>query len=233
VRIVIAAWHLKDFNVGLGRYSRALIEAIGRVDCENQYEILMPDDAYRFPPRPNLRYRLIRFPFFKRRFWEQVAPCLVGRYDILHFLYDSSVAWKRGKFMATVHDVKPLIFGSADGRRGWNVNHLIEKVVVRDRWTRIDHVLTDSRCSQLDIMERLGVPAQRITVVYPGVEQDRFRPASVPASKPAGRPYVLCVAGADPTKPVISAGGASCTSWWERSASPGRRRSPAWSAMSN
>lgn len=218
MKVVIAAWHLKDFNVGLGRYSRALIEALGRVDVENQYEILMPDESHRFPERPNMRYRLIRFPFFKRRFWEQVAPCLAGRYDLLHFPYDSCVAWKRGKFMATVHDVKPLLFET--GRRRMNLNELIERALVRDRWARIDHVLTDSRCSQRDIMEQLGVPAERITVVYPGVELERFRPAGPEAQDeakvvamrpsdstltstfPFGRPYVLCVAGADPTKNV-------------------------------
>ncbi len=113
MKIVIAAWHLQDFNVGLGRYCRGLIEAIGRVDKENRYEILMPDDSYRFSQWPNVRYRLIRFPIFERRFWEQVVPLVGGRYDLLHFPYDSGVSWKRGKFVVTVHDVKPLIFACA------------------------------------------------------------------------------------------------------------------------
>ncbi|TAJ09013.1 MAG: glycosyltransferase family 1 protein [Nitrospirae bacterium] len=65
--------------------------------------------------------------------------------------------------------------------------------------------MTDSRCSQRDIVERLGVPAARITVVCPGVELERFRPAPVlQTGGGADRPYVLCVAGADPTKNVES-----------------------------
>jgi len=203
VRIAIAAWHLRDFNVGLGRYSRALIEALGRVDAENQYEILMPDGSYTFPDRPNMRYRLIRFPVFKRRFWEQVAPLLVRRYDLLHFPYDSCVAWKRGAFVVTVHDVKPLIFSAKTGRSSLNLNRLMEGLLVHNKWATIDHVLTDSHCSRRDIVERLGVPAERITVVYPGVEQERFGPASTSTDEgETSRPYVLCVAGADPTKNV-------------------------------
>lgn len=202
MKIVIAAWHLKDFNVGLGRYSRALIEAIGRVDPVNHYEILMPDGSWRFPPRPNMRYRVMRFPLFKRRFWEQVAPNLVGRYDLLHLPYDSCVAWKRGKFMATVHDVKPLIFGSGDKQSRWNLSRIVERILVGDRTAQLDHVLTDSLSSRRDIIERLGLPADRVTVVYPGVETDRFAPSARVASGSAGRPYVLCVAGADPTKNV-------------------------------
>jgi glycosyltransferase involved in cell wall biosynthesis len=200
VKIVIAAWHLKDFNVGLGRYCRGLIEAIGRVDTENRYEILMPDDSYRFPERPNIRYRLVRFPLFKRRFWEQVAPLLAGQYDLLHFPYDSAVAWKRGRFVVTVHDVKPLIYGT--DRTRLNLNRLIEGLLIRDKWANIDHILTDSQCSKRDIVERLGIPEDRITVVYTGVELGRFQPAPLDPTDHGSRPYVLCVAGADRTKNV-------------------------------
>jgi len=220
VKIVIAAWHLKDFNVGLGRYCRGLIEAIGRIDRENRYEILMPDDSYRFPQRPNIRHRLVQFPFFKRRFWEQVAPLLTGQYDLLHFPYDSAVAWKRGPFVVTMHDVKPLIYGTDRSRR--NLNRFIEDLLIRDKWASIDHILTDSQCSKRDIVGRLSIPEGRVTVVYPGVELRRFKPAPEEAEVEAerrpnpspdsaltstltcgrSRPYVLCVAGADPTKNV-------------------------------
>ena len=221
MNIAIAAWHLKDFNVGLGRYCRGLIEAIGRVDTENRYEILMPVGTYRFPDRPNFRYRPVRVPLFKRRVWEQVAPLLSGPYDLLHFPYDSCVAMKRGKFVVTIHDVKPLLFGELASRR--NVKGLLERWLVGEKWAKIDHVLTDSDCSRKDILDRLNLPQDRVTVVYPGVELEHFRPASsedkveVEAEvkenekiRPSAltltcrvaRPYVLCVAGGDPTKNV-------------------------------
>ena len=201
MKIVISAWHIRDFNVGLGRYSRALIEALGRVDKENHYEVLMPDGSYQFPERTNIRYRIIRIPFGKRRLWEQAAPLLVGRYDVLHFPYDSCVAVKRGRFVATVHDVKPLLFEEVRSRT--NLNSLVARALVGNRWTRIDHVVTVSRCSKLDIVEHVGFPEDRITVVYQGVELERFHPRQVDRADPSippTRPYVLCVGGADPTK---------------------------------
>lgn len=225
MRIVIAAWHLRDFNVGLGRYCRGLIEGLSRVDPENQYEILVPEGAGRLPERPNMRYRLIRFPVFRRRFWEQVAPWLAAPHDLLHLPYDSCVAWKRGKLITTVHDVKPLLMETA--RQGVNLNRLAERLLVGNKWSRIDHVVTDSECSRRDIQTRLGLGAERVTVVCPGVDLERFRPAAdgqvevqaevearrgtpesgststlTSGSFPRGRPYVLCVAGADPTKNV-------------------------------
>ncbi len=199
MKIVIAAWHLKNFNVGIGRYCRGLIAALGRVDKENEYHVLMPEMTCRFPERPNVRYHLIRIPIFKRRVWEQVAPQLVGRYDVLHFPHDSVVVWKRGKFVATIHDVKPLLFETLRPRPGWN--SLIEHLLIPDRRTQVDHVLTLSNCSRRDIIERLDLPAHRVSVVYPGVDLDRFRPDCEGRGR-SSRPYILCVAGSDPTKNV-------------------------------
>lgn len=205
MKIVIAAWHLRDFNVGLGRYCRGLIEGLGRVDRKNQYEVLMPGVSCRFPDWPNMRYRAIRFPVFKRRFWEQVAPLMARPYDVLHFPYDSCVAWKHGQFVTTIHDVKPLIFPELSSRR--NLNSMIEGMLVGNRWKKIDHIVTDSESSRRDILERLPVSPDRLTVVRPGIDLTRFRPVDPRTSIPeprtnSGRPYVLSVAGTDPTKNV-------------------------------
>lgn len=200
MKIVIAAWHLRDFNVGLGRYARGLIEALGRVDATNQYEILMPDDSCNFPVRQNIHYRIIRIPFFRRRLWEQIAPNLVGRYDVLHFPYDSCVAWKRGKFIVTIHDVKPLLFGSYRPKR--NLNTVIERMVIPNRSVQVDHVVTVSQWSQNDIARHLCFSQDQISVVPPGVDPMHFRPSDSLARDRPGRPYALSVAGSDPTKNV-------------------------------
>lgn len=199
VKIVIAAWHLKNLNVGIGRYARELIEALGRVDRTNRYEILIPHAEHPFTARPNMRYRVIRFPLFRRRFWEQVAPLLVGPYDVLHFPYDSCVAWKRGTFVATIHDVKPLLFRALRART--NLNSRIERWLVGDRWKQLDHVITISEHSRRDLLDHTPLRPDQVSVTPLGLDADRFRPAS---ERPEGPPYVFCVAGADPTKNVGS-----------------------------
>lgn len=200
MKIVIAAWHLKDFNVGIGRYCRGLIAALGRVDQENEYHILMPEAMGQLPAWPNVRYRIIRIPVFKRRVWEQVAPQLVGPYDVLHFPYDSVVARKRGKFAVTIHDVKPLLFETLRPRPGWN--SFVERVFIPDRQAQVDHVLTISECSRRDIIERLRIPAERVSVAYPGIDRNQFRPDSSERPQADSHPYILCVVGSDPTKNV-------------------------------
>ncbi|MGH7256935.1 MAG: glycosyltransferase family 4 protein [Nitrospiraceae bacterium] len=201
VKIVIAAWHLKNPTVGLGRYARELIEAIGRVDSVNDYEILMPNAEHQFPDRPNIRYKLIRFPLFRRRFWEQMAHLRAGPYDLLHFPYDSCAAWKRGKFVATIHDAKPLLFPEL--RSKVNLNARIERLLVGDRRAKIDHVITISNSSRRDLIQQLSLPTGCITAVPLGIDSSLFHPVS-PAQAGAGRPYVMSVAGPDPTKNVVT-----------------------------
>ena len=168
MKIVIAAWHLRNPTVGLGRYCRELVEGIARVDPSNQYEILMPDSMHRFSHRANIRYRLIRFPFFRRRFWEQVAPLVAGPYDLLHFPYDSCVAWKRGKFVATIHDAKPLLFPELRSKR--NLSGRIERGLVGDPRTKLDHVVTISNSSRRDLIRHLGLAENRVTAVPLGID---------------------------------------------------------------
>ena len=201
VKIVIAAWHLKNPTVGLGRYARELIEAIGRVDSANEYEILMPEAEHQFPPRPNIRYKVIRFPLFRRRFWEQVAHLRAGPYDLLHFPYDSCAAWTRGKFVTTIHDAKPLLFPEL--RSKVNLNARIEQLLVGDRRAKIDHVITSSDSSRRDLIQQLELPTGRITAVPLGIDSSRFHPVS-PAQAGAERPYVMSLAGSDPTKNIIN-----------------------------
>jgi glycosyltransferase involved in cell wall biosynthesis len=202
VKIVIAPWHLKDFNVGLARYAAGLIGAIGKVDTKNQYEIVTPHKINGFPAHPNIRYRTIRIPFFKRRVWEQIAPLLCRSHDILHLPYDSCVALKRGKLIVTIHDVKPILFHTGQTNPNW-----IERLLIPDHKKMIDHVVTISEASRRDIIAHLGFNEDLVTVVNPGIDMDRFRPvhsthASDQPSQSKHRKYVLCVGGADPTKNV-------------------------------
>ncbi len=197
VKIVIAAWHLKNPHVGIGRYTRELIDALGRVDRTNHYEILLPCVEHPFTARPNMHYRVIRFPLFRRRVWEQAAPLLAGPYDVLHFPYDSCGAWKRGKFVTTIHDMKPLLFPELRARM--NLNRRIEEWLVGDRWKTIDHVVTISEHSRRDLLAHVPLRPDQVTVTPLGLDAGRFRPAE---RRREGRPYVFCVAGSDPTKNV-------------------------------
>lgn len=104
----------------------------------------------------------------------------------------------------TLHDLVPLRFpkhhatswkeGFAVGRR-W-LDHR--------RYHRADHLLAVSECSARDARDLLGVPADRISVVYPGIESSSWSPEPGPHDAVlrrrlgvADRPYVLYVGAGD------------------------------------
>jgi glycosyltransferase involved in cell wall biosynthesis len=201
VKIVISAWHLKNRNVGIGRYTYHLIESLAQVDHTNQYEILIPEGVHGFQPCPNVRYRLIRLPVFKRRVWEQLAPLVVGNYDLLHFPYDSCIGMKRGKFVVTLHDAKPILFPQTSNRRNWK--QVLKDIIAPHPLQKIDHVVTVSECSRRNLIGQLEIPEDRITVIYQGVNLEYFSPSSQSQVEHCDfMPYVLCVAGTDPSKNV-------------------------------
>jgi len=203
VKIVISAWHLKNRNVGIGRYTYHLIKNLARVDQTNQYEILIPERTHDFQPWPNVRHRLIRLPVFKRRVWEQLAPLMVGSYDLLHFPYDSCIGIKRGKFVVTLHDAKPILFPQTSNRRNWKQR--LKHIIAPHPLQKIDHIVTVSECSRQDLIEQMGISEDRITVIYQGVDLEHFSPsAPMQGVRFDYTPYVLCVAGTDPSKNVKS-----------------------------
>jgi len=200
MKIVIAAWHLANPHVGLGRYARGLIEGLSHIDDGNDYLVVAPCAAPWFPSRPHLRFRRIRLPLFRRRLWEQTVPNVLGEYDILHLPYDGCAARHPGRLVVTIHDVKPLLFPELAKKRG--LTQAIENWWIGDRRARIDHVVTDSEHSRRDIVRHCGFAEDRISVVFPGVDLDRFGLQS--HGQGPARPYVLSVAGADPTKNLES-----------------------------
>jgi glycosyltransferase involved in cell wall biosynthesis len=201
MRIVIAAWHLRDFNVGIGRYCRNLIEAIAKVDHENEYEILMAEGDQPLISAPNMKFTRIKFPLFRRQFWEQVSHLLVKPYDVLHFPYDSFICYKRENFVATVHDMLPIIFQTK--RLSFNLSKTISSYWMKDRAKKMDKIITDSEFSKQEIMRLLNVPSDKITAIHLGVERKFFmtvRDASVLKRFGVDRDYLLYVGSSSRAK---------------------------------
>ncbi|RMH03151.1 MAG: glycosyltransferase family 1 protein [Nitrospirae bacterium] len=198
-KIVIAAWHLANPNVGIGRYCRSLLDTLGRIESQYRFEIFVPIQHVIQPSRGRLRFRAVRLPVFRRRTWEQVVSLLASPYDLLHFPHDSSVIWKRGKFLVTIHDVKPLLFPPFKSK--WNLNRWLYQMFVPDRCQQADRILTVSQYSRKDLMTHLNLPPERISVVYQGVDTQTFHPLSASEkSSYVGKKFILSVAGEDPTK---------------------------------
>lgn len=104
--------------------------------------------------------------------------------------------------IGTCHDLIPLLYprhhtdwrdGFGEGRRRLDVR----------RFRGMAQVIAISRSTASDLMKLLGVPSERITVVYNGVDATRFRPEPNPEDEEVLRshgvrePFVMCVGAAN------------------------------------
>jgi glycosyltransferase involved in cell wall biosynthesis len=100
---------------------------------------------------------------------------------------------RAGVRATTIYDLVPLRFPEWTTARTRRM-HLTKLEHAR---RKCDLVVTDSQYTALDVVERVGIPAERVRVAYPGLDP-RFRATGDRAER--GTPYVLGVATLEPRK---------------------------------
>jgi glycosyltransferase involved in cell wall biosynthesis len=112
-----------------------------------------------------------------------------------------------GPTVVTVHDIIPYLV--REDLRLIAYRHPLHRLfdwLAMQGLKRADALLADSNWTKLTMVQALGIPAERISVVPLGVDSSRFRPTEVPTSfrlryqLPEGPPYVLYVGSEDPRK---------------------------------
>ena len=147
----------------------------------------------------DVELRLVPLPLSQRwrDAWSRLGrPALerfLGGFDVFHYsdwMYPPQAGGVRA---TTVHDLVPLRFpewvtpktAAMHGAKYANTARTADLVFVNSEYTG------------RDVVERLGIGAERVKVAYPGV-QAAFRPDGERAD--LGRPYVLTVATLEPRK---------------------------------
>jgi glycosyltransferase involved in cell wall biosynthesis len=129
--------------------------------------------------------------------WKHLAlPFALARerIDVFHSPTGTLPLWSPCRQVVTIHDLFAAI----------EPNWFTPKVAWQLRTTqrRAAHtataVIAVSETTRRDLVERYAVPAERIGVIYNGVDHTRFRPAEVDAEAVARRfgvryPFILCV----------------------------------------
>ncbi len=139
--------------------------------------------------------RIVTVPFAHatRRAWGALGrppvERFLGRIDVLHFS-DWMLPPQRTAVRATmVHDLGPLRFPERLHPRTVSMHTATAREAAK-----CDIVFTNSSFTANDVVERLGIPLERLRVAYPGVD-DRYRPEG--ERRDLGRPYVFTTATED------------------------------------
>ena len=206
MRIAFDVSPLSHPRSGIGNYVRGslagLAEAAG---SEHEIVAFAPTSPQGLKAIPealdgipvDLRLRFLPFAHHWRQAWSRLGRPPVERFlgpvDVLHFS-DWMYPPQRGGIRATtIHDLIPLRFPEwVQGR-----TRRMHGAKYRNAAATCHVVFANSEHTRRDVVERLGVPEDRVLVAYPGVEQ-RFSPTGERAE--LGRPYVLSVGTLEPRK---------------------------------
>lgn len=174
MRIVIDYTPAVFQSAGIGRHTRGLVQALAPIAGEHAVSLLVfgRPPAGPIPAPAGVRLRVVPIP---NRWltigWHRLgAPIpvdwLAGPMDLYHASDFVLPPVRNACSLLTVHDLSFMTTPQCAeaGLRSF-LNRVVPKAVAR-----ADHVLADSESTRSDLIRLLGAPADKVTVVYPGVE---------------------------------------------------------------
>lgn len=183
-------------KTGFGYYVENLVEALKTMDERYKYVLLAPHTEQDFSA--------------PRRFlWDQLQlPILAKRYrvNLLHQPAFSVPILFNGPRIVTVHDLIAVHFGMDIPL--WSRQYFGHWMPYTYRFA--DHIISVSQYTKKDIMRLLGIPSNKISVIYHGIEEDYFTHLPTPANLAAIKkkfgitgPFLLYVGTINPRKNLV------------------------------
>jgi len=204
-------------RAGIGRYTRELVGALLRLPSPHRYILFAATGGLRIADSglPSAICNLRTVPLsddWLARLWHRArlpipVEAVIGRVDLFYspdFVLPPTLP--RARTVLTVHDLSFLLYP----------DHFVPKLVrylqrvVPRSVARADRVLADSEATRADLIRSLGVPAEKVEVLYSGVDP-RFRPEPEPKERErlrarygvGDRPYIFSVGTLQPRKNFV------------------------------
>jgi glycosyltransferase involved in cell wall biosynthesis len=153
LRIVVDVRRVRDF--GIGTYIRGLLHALGAIDQSNEYILVaLPEDEGSFSGLP---------PNFNT-----VTYRKSDSYSLNHV-----ALFMMEPYVVTIHDMASLLFEGGSGLRMQTRRFLLRRGLLRAK-----RIMAVSEATRRDVHDALGIPADRIRLVYNAPNPDFFRPAA-------------------------------------------------------
>lgn len=163
---------------GVSNYIENLLVALSQIDRENQYTLSVGSHAKNAASDLNLssnfRTMASRLPTHRppvRIAYEQtILPLLSLSHEVIFCPVNVVPLVSRARRVLTIHDLAFLKFG--DKHTASKRNYLT--VMTRLSARRADAIITDAECTKQDVIDLLGVSAEKITAI-PLAAADHYR----------------------------------------------------------
>ncbi len=161
-------------RLGSSQVAFELLTKLGKIDKKNEYIIFLPSPPLGDLPRERegWRYKVLKL----KKFWTRITlPWALYRDKSKPDLFFSPTHYiprfSPVKRVVTIFDLSFIHFPQMFEKRDlWQLTN----------WTKFsvqnaDHIITISDFSKKDIIEQYGVDKNRITVAYPGYDDEKFK----------------------------------------------------------
>lgn len=195
---------LRKQYTGIGRYAYHLVKSLAEIDDQNEYQLYARKGIFSFSkrtPRFPARNFTPRVDWFGRGLAEMLKDI-----DVCHFPSPGPLdAPDAAKVIVTVHDVifKAFPQGHTQGTIDAGERQFEQ---IRQRATK---VICCSQNTVDDLNRYFQIPAERVALIYPGVDKEIFSclskdedglAAKVIARKGVEQPFILSVGTIEPRK---------------------------------
>lgn len=189
---------------GIGTYTENLLQGFGNnANGLKLHAIVRGKDAPRVKEWCS-RMTIVDAPIYT--LWEQLlVPRAAKECNLLHVPHYNVPVLHRGPLIASIMDIIHISYAAYRHNVG---SYVYAKPMLNFAARKADHIVTVSNYSKAQIVEALGIPASKITVIHCGVGVE-FHPGydkpeckSVLARLGIPRPYLLYVGNLKPHKNV-------------------------------
>jgi len=206
MRVVFDVSPLSHSPLGIGNYLRGSLAGLVEASAGRHEIVAFAPTSIQGADRIraalqgiDVEFRTWRLPFSHavRTAWSAVArPAaerLLGAFDVLHFSDWMYPPQRAGVRATTIHDLVPIRFPEWVTPRTRSMHTRKYRNAART----CDVLFCNSAYTARDVVEMLGVPAERVHVAHPAAK-DAFGPDGQAAD--LGAPYILTVATLEPRK---------------------------------
>lgn len=202
---------------GIGTYTQELIRGLAQIDRQNEYVLFFDDKArmqriaeyVRLDLAPNFKTHLLPFgvfsPLGQIRFPGVIRTLGLDIFHSPNYMMPLAAFPRhrrgRARCVVTIHDLIPLLFPQFTPKALKTRLYAIYRRLMLEVGARADTIVTVSESSRRDVIEHLGIPAERhgnVIAVPNGVASEY-----VPSEKRHGaEKQILYVGRFDPYKNV-------------------------------
>ncbi len=192
---------------GIGTYLKNLLENYARVESDFSFRLACPqEESVREFGCGRFTWGRADAPIYSLKEQWQIPRAAEGT-DLLHCPHYNVPCFYRGRLLVTIHDLTHIM-DRTFSRTLSSLVYARPMLAIASR--KADHIVTDSEFTKRQIVERLRVPPEKVTVIYLGVSaqfhlrshEEAFQAAS--SALRLGRPYLLYIGTLKPHKNIAT-----------------------------